>query len=411
VQHVISTSSRHSVGPRGRLKAKFREQLEKGSAMQKAFGRMAKLVFGCTALGLWITGSNLFAASADTAVLKSKQDAEAQGYVFPATHEEIVSAAKKEGKLRVLTSLQPKTAKVMIAAFKRHYPFIEVSAEEIVGPDSHHRFLLEAKAGTATGWDVFNMAPEFYPEYIPHIKKFDLLGMALQKVLAIPPAMIDPKYRSIISLATTIYGVGYNRNLIPENRVPKNWEDFFKTEFKRKKFLLDVRPTGLANFVPALGEDGMVNYARDIALQEPVWTRGSSRGFVSLTAGEHGLFLLPFYQACLRSKEKDLSNSLQCKLIEPVPAMLRNFNAISNTARNPYSGLLWFEFQASAEGQKIIDEYDGLNSFIYAPNSGMAKATQGKKLSLNSWDTIQNTGKWEQMAFKALGFPRGEEGK
>ena len=223
--------------------------------------------------------------------------------------------------------------------------------------------------------------------------------------------MIDPKYRSIISLATTIYGVGYNRNLIPENRVPKNWEDFLKPEFKRKRFLLDVRPTGLANFVPALGEEGMVNYARDIALQEPVWTRGSSRGFVALTGGEHGLFLLPFYQACLRSKEKDLSNSLQCKLIEPVPAMLRNFNTIANTARNPYSGLLWFEFQASVEGQKIIDEYDGLNSFIYAPNSGMAKATQGKKLSLNSWDTIQNTGKWEQMAFKALGFPRGEEGK
>jgi iron(III) transport system substrate-binding protein len=379
--------------------------------MQRSFSRMAKLVFGFTALGLWITGANLFAASADTSALKSKQDAEAQGYVFPATHEEIASAARKEGKLRVLTSLQSKTFKAMAASFKRYYPFIEVSKEEIIGPDSHQRFLLEAKAGTATGWDTFNMAPEFYPEYMPHIKKFDLLGMALQKVLAIPPAMIDPKYRSIISLATTIYGVGYNRNLIPENRVPKNWEDFFKTEFKQKKFLLDVRPTGFANFVPGLGEKWMVDYARKIAAQEPVWTRGSSRGFVSIAAGELALFLLPFHQACLRSREKDPSGSLQCNLIEPVPAMLRNFNAIANTARSPNAALLWLEFQASPEGQQIIDEYDGLNSFIYAPNSGMAKATQGKKLSLSSWDTVQNTGKWEQMAFKALGFPRGEDGK
>ena len=155
----------------------------------------------------------------------------------------------------------------------------------------------------------------------------------------------------------------------------------------------------------------MVDYARKIAVQEPVWVRGSSRAFVSITAGEQALFLLPFYQSCLRAREKDPSGSLQCRLIEPVPAMFRNFNAIANTARNPYSGLLWFEFQASAEGQRIIDEYDGLNSFIYAPNSGMAKATQGKKLSLSSWDTVQNTGKWEQMAFKALGFPRGEDGK
>ena len=379
--------------------------------MQRSFSRMAKLVFDFTAIGLWMTGSSLFAASADTWVLKAKQEAEAQGYVFPATREEITLAAKKEGKLRVLTSLQPRTFRAMIASFRKHYSFIEVSAEEITGPDSHQRFLLERKADRATDWDVFNMAPEFYPEYMPHIKKFELLGMAQQNVLAIPPAMIDPKNHSVISLATTIYGVGYNRSLIPEDRVPKAWEDFLRPEFNGKKFLVDVRPTAFANFVPALGEQWMMNYTRNIGLQEPVWTRGSSRGFVSITAGEKALFLLPFYQACLRSKEKDPSGSLQCKLIEPVPAMLRNFNAIANTARNPYSSLLWFEFQASAEGQKIVDEYDGLNSFIHAPNSGMAKATQRKKLSLNSWNTIQNTGKWEQMAFKALGFPRGEEGK
>src|SRR6187399_1755324 len=129
--------------------------------MKRAFSRMAKLVVDFTTLGLWITGSTLFAASTDTSVLKTK----------------------KEGKLRVLTSLQSRTFRAMIASFRKHYSFIEVSAEEITGPDSHQRFLLERKADRATDWDVFNMAPEFYPEYMPHIKKFDLLGMALQNVL------------------------------------------------------------------------------------------------------------------------------------------------------------------------------------------------------------------------------------
>ena len=379
--------------------------------MKETFQKKIALFFGITALSLWITESNLFAASASPPALKARQEAEAQGYVFPATHDEIVAGAKKEGKLRVLTSLQGRTLKAMINAFKKYYPFVDVSGEEIQGPDSHQRFLLESKAGKVTEWDVFNMAPEFYPDYIPIIKKFDLLGMATQNVLGITPAMIDPKNRTIISLATTIYGVGSNKNVVPENNVPKSWQDFLKPELKGKKFLVDVRTTGFANFVPGLGEEWMVDYARKIAAQEPVWTRGSSRGFVSLTAAEHGLFLLPFYQSCLRSRDKDPAGALQCRLIEPVPAMLRNFNAITNTARSPYASLLWLEFQASPEGQKIIDEYDGLNSFIYAPNSGMAKATQGKKLSLSSWDTVQNTGKWEQMAFKALGFPRGEDGK
>jgi ABC-type Fe3+ transport system substrate-binding protein len=379
--------------------------------MKKTFTRKFELLLSVTALSLCVTGSTVLAASSSTSLSKAKQQAEAEGYVFPATHDEIVAGAKKEGKLRVLAPLQARTFKAMINAFKKYYPFVDVSPEEIQGPDSHQRFLLELKAGKVREWDVFNMAPEFYSEYIPYIKKFDLLGMAQQNILAIPPAMVDPKYRTIVSLATTIYGVGYNKNLIPEDKLPKSWEDFLKAEFKGKKFLVDVRPTGFANFVPGLGEEWMVDYARKIAGQDPVWTRGSSRGFVSVTTAEYPLFLLPFYQSCLRSKEKDPTGSVQCKLIEPVPAMLRNFNAVANTARSPNASLLWLEFQASPEGQQIIDEYDGLNSFIYAPNSGMAKATQGKKLSLNSWDTVQNTGKWEQMAFKALGFPRAGDGK
>ena len=167
--------------------------------IKKPFISKGQFFLFVTALGLWATGSSLFAASSSTSLLKAKQEAEAQGYVFPATHDEIVAGAKKEGKLRVLAPLQARTLKAMINAFKKYYPFVDVSAEEITGPDSHQRFLLELKSGKATEWDVFNMAPEFYPDYIPHIKKFDLLGMAQQNVLAIPPAMVDPKYRTIVS--------------------------------------------------------------------------------------------------------------------------------------------------------------------------------------------------------------------
>jgi hypothetical protein len=37
------------------------------------------------------------------------------------------------------------------------------------------------------------MAPERYPEYLPYLKKFDILAMAEQGVLAIEPKMVDPK--------------------------------------------------------------------------------------------------------------------------------------------------------------------------------------------------------------------------
>ena len=45
------------------------------------------------------------AASASSALLKAGKEAESKGYVFFTDREEIVSKAKKEAKLRVITGL------------------------------------------------------------------------------------------------------------------------------------------------------------------------------------------------------------------------------------------------------------------------------------------------------------------
>ena len=51
-----------------------------------------------------------FAATATVAsVQKAKQAAEAKGYAFISSRDEILSNAKKEGKVRVQSSLDPNT--------------------------------------------------------------------------------------------------------------------------------------------------------------------------------------------------------------------------------------------------------------------------------------------------------------
>jgi ABC-type glycerol-3-phosphate transport system substrate-binding protein len=220
-------------------------------------------------LGSYISGSRSFAATPEPALLKAKQEAEAAGHVFFTTHDELVAGAKKEGKLRVLGSLSPDTYKFLTAAFKKHYPFIEVYAEEFKSTDAHQPFLLELKAGRARNWDAFVMAPDFYTEYVPHTRKFDLLGMATHKVLGIPTAMIDPKNRNILSIASSIFGIAYNKKLLSEEKLPKNWEEFLKPEFKGKKFMVDLRPLGFAALAAGLGENWAADYARKIAAQGP----------------------------------------------------------------------------------------------------------------------------------------------
>ena len=355
--------------------------------------------------------SSLLAASANPTLLQAKQEAEAKGYIFVPNRDEIVANAKKEGKLRVLGSMTAGTYKVMMSEFRKRYPFIDVSVKDLRGTDAHQRTLLELKAGRATDWDLCYVAPDFYNDYIPYIKNFDILGMATQKVLAIPPAMIDPNNRNIVSIASSIFAVGYNKKLISEEKVPKNWDDFLKPEYKGKKFLVDIRPLGFAALAAGLGEKWALEYAARIAAQEPIWVRGQSRSFVAMIAGEHSMLHLAYYHSCLRSAKKDPTDSLECKVIEPVPARLDEFDAVSNTAPNPYSTLLWLEFAASPAAQRIIDEHEPLNSSVYASDSALARVTRGKRLSVNNWDTIQQTARWEQMVLKAFGFPKADEAK
>jgi hypothetical protein len=76
---------------------------------------------------------------------------------------------------------------------------------EITGQDANERFFLELKTGIVKDFDVVQLAPERYPDYLPYAKKFDILGMAEQGMLNIEPKMVDPKYHTIVSLATVLF--------------------------------------------------------------------------------------------------------------------------------------------------------------------------------------------------------------
>jgi hypothetical protein len=75
--------------------------------------------------------------------MKAKQEAEAKGFIFETSRDEIVAKAKKEGKLRVLSSLDPSSFKPMTDSFKRKYPFIDIQIHELTGTEAIQRHLLE----------------------------------------------------------------------------------------------------------------------------------------------------------------------------------------------------------------------------------------------------------------------------
>ena len=358
-----------------------------------------------------LAGARLYAASAGIA--NAKKQAEAKGFIFEENRAEIIAKAKQQGgKIRALSSLDPELFPHMTASFKKKYPFLDVTMIEITGLDANERFLLELKAGIVKDFDVVQLSPERYPEYLSYTKKFDILGMAEQGVLDIEPKMVDPKNRSVVSLATVLFVGAYNKNLLPADKVPTTWDGFLRPEFKGRKMMVDIRPIMYSTFAACpeqgMGVEWMVNYAQKIRAQQPIWVRGYSRTLTAMNSGEYALHSGVYYHTVVRQMQKTPQNNLELKFIEPVPATLFEAEMVLNSSRNPHGGLLFLEYQASAEGQKIIDEREPLKASLHFPGSVAAKQLKGKKVCLNGYDTLQQSSSWEKMAVEAFGFPGAE---
>jgi iron(III) transport system substrate-binding protein len=346
------------------------------------------------------------AAAAGAALQKAKQEAEAKGFIFETSRDEIVAKAKKEGKLRVLTSLEMEALKPVSEAFKKKYPFIDLRAEEIAGTDTYQRMLLEMKSGAASGWDVNYLTTDYYDDYFPYQKKFDVLGMAQQGVLQIPVGMIDPVNRNIVSYTTNTQVVAYNKKLISEDKVPNTWEDFLKPEFKGKKFVVDIRPQEVANLVPAWGLEKTLQFAKALADQSPIWVRGHSRTIAAITAGEYAMLLGANLNSTKRAMAKDRAGVLAYKVVEPIPIRIADHEAVFGKAASPYAGLLWLEFIAGPETQQIINRDD--KGSVFFPGTTPHQLTQGRKVTLVAWEHAPKLEELQKKVFEAYGFPKAQ---
>jgi iron(III) transport system substrate-binding protein len=356
---------------------------------------------------LWVVAAA--AARINPALSKAKQEAEARGYVFAVTHDEVVAEAKKEGKIRVLTGLESDNIKPMADAFKKKYPFIDFHVEEISGTESYQRFVLELKAGRKTGWDCTFIAIDFYNDYVPFIKKFDILGMAGQGVLGINTQMVDPFNRNIVSPTSIVQSVAYNKKAVPAGRVPDKWVDFLKPEFKGKKFMADFRPYAIAALVPAWGLEKTLDFSRKLAAQQPQWVRGATRPMTAVVSGESLLFFGPNSSSVKRAQAKDPTGTLGLKIVEPVPVRLvSRADGILRDAEHPHAALLWLEFQASPEGQKIIDEFAPYQASVFTRGSVTEQEVRGKELSAVDWNHFTKTQEYQAKITEALGFPKAE---
>jgi hypothetical protein len=361
-------------------------------------------------LAVWycLSLSDASAATVSPALQKAKQSAEARGYTFAVSHDEVLAMAKKEGKLVALCSMDPDTLHPMRDAFKAEYPFLNVTVEESTGTEVNKRTLMELKAGRAPEYDAIHFSEESYQDFAPFLKKIDMLGMAEQGVLIISPRLIEPNNRNAFAGTCRMQVVAYNKKLVSPDSIPNTLEGFLKPEFKGRKFIVDIRPFDMASLVPAWGLEKTVSFSRSLAAQQPIWVRGFSRMLVSMAAGEYTLAIGTNLHSFLRFQAKDPQGNLAFKVLEPVPTRLSETTGILATAQHPYAALLWLEFMTSPKGQQIRDKYDPCGGSIFSTGSCLEQLTRGKKVSFAGWEHLSKIEDYMRKVLEAYGFPTAD---
>ena len=357
----------------------------------------------------FVLTSVAFGAAPNDAVLKAKREAESNGYIFVASRDEILAKAKKEGRLRAVSGISGSALQPMVDAFKKKYPFIDPQVVEIEGATAYQRFLLELKAGTSKRWDSTYLPYDNYKAFLPYQMKFDILGMAVAGILNIHPRMVDPFNRNTVSANTVAQVAIYNRKLIAEEKVPSKWEDFLKPEFKGRKIAADIRPSSVAALVPAWGLEATLDFARKFAAQEPLWVTGGTRAITVLQSGEAPLGLAVQSSSIKRVQAKDPTSVVGYKFVEPVPIrVVSRIDGVLQMAEHPHAALLWLEFHASPEGQKVLEDYGPFQASVFTPGAATEKETRGKKLSEVDWNQLAKLDEYEAKIVEAYGFPRAK---
>jgi hypothetical protein len=129
---------------------------------------------------------------------------------------------------------------------------------------------------------------------------------------------------------------------------------------------------------------------------------------VSVLAGEYPAFMGTNYKTIRRLQLKDQAGVLQYKFLEPIPVRPSESVGVITTSGSPFATLLWIEFLASAEGQKIMDELEPFGASVWGPGTIQGQEIAGKKLSLVDWEHYTRLGEYQAKVVAAYGFPKAE---
>ncbi|HWP58659.1 MAG TPA: extracellular solute-binding protein [Candidatus Acidoferrales bacterium] len=312
------------------------------------------------------------------------------------TLQQVIEGAKKEGQVRVYSSMQKETVAAVTEAFRKKYPFVnKVEHHRFTGLDESERVLAELRVGRVD-MDVLLVRSELWERHKPFIA-----GPIDWKALGVSPDRIQKNGFETTWAGGSVAGLAYNTKLVPPDKAPSRWEDCIDPRWKGK-FTVYARPIFMMHLMPAWGEEKVIDFARKMAANQPVWDRDQTGAMEKVAAGEVPLYCGGDHVRWYRVHSK----GAPVKLVTPEPVPTSEGRGISlvKGAKYPNTAKLLMAYLASDEAQLLIDKTER-RGHRSVPGTLAHELTRGKKLSefTEEWDLKSRD--LSKKIIEAWGFP------
>ena len=196
-------------------------------------------------------------------------------------HAALLKGAQNERLVEWYATLPGEHSKLLIDAFRKHFPIIDVKQTRAGGGRLVNRVVTEHRAGS----NNFDVLGGTSTSHVALMKA----GLVARNLSPVRKELRDgfsdaDGYR--VAPFTYALVIGYNHRAVPKGQQPRSYEELLHPKWKGQIGLEAAGYEWLAAIIDTMGEDRALAFARRLATQDLRVQQGSSLLIQQMNAGE-----------------------------------------------------------------------------------------------------------------------------
>ena len=271
-------------------------------------------------------------------------------YAGPDRLQKLIEGAKKEGALELYTSAQSVDLGAVTSAFEKKYG-VKVNMWRASSEKVLQRAIAEARANRNT----MDIAETNGPEMESMHREKILQAVKSPHHAELIPQALRP-HGEWVGTRLNVFVQAYNTQAIPKQDLPKRWEDLLDPKWKGKLGIEAEDSDWLAGMFGEIGEAKGTRLFKEIVAKNGISVRKGHTLLAQLVvSGEVPLALTVYNYKAEQLKGKGAPIdwfSIGTAIARP------NGVGVARRAPHPHAAVLFYDFEISEEGQRILAKRD-----------------------------------------------------